>query len=291
MSLSPIIAGTMKWGVWGAKFTTAQYQHLIAASLEAGVTSFDHADIYGHYTTEAEFGLALANLPSSQRSQLQLITKCGIKMVTPNRPQHTIKHYDTSKQHIIQSVETSLKNFGTDYIDVLLLHRPSPLLHPDEVAMAFTLLHEQGKVKTFGVSNFTASQMELIHQRYPITYNQLQLSVTHLAPFVDGTLDYCITNNIQPMAWAPLGGGNIFLIEDEQHQRITAVAGLLAEKYKVGADQILLAWLLKHPANIIPVLGTTKIARIQAAMATLPVILENEEWFMLWRASTGTEVA
>lgn len=288
MALSPVIAGTMKWGVWGAKFNTQQYGEIIAAALDAGVTSFDHADIYGHYTTEAEFGKALA---PSLRHQMQLITKCGIKMVTPNRPQHTIKHYDTSKQHILQSVETSLKNLNTDYIDVLLLHRPTPLLHPDEVAETFTQLHQQGKVRAFGVSNFTASQMMVLHQRYPLAYNQLELSVTHLAPFIDGTLDYCLANNIRPMAWAPLGGGNIFLAENDQHLRITAVADILAEKYQVGADQILLAWLLHHPAGILPVLGTTKAARIQAAMDARTIHLSHEEWFMLWRASTGAEVA
>jgi predicted oxidoreductase len=291
MALSPVIAGTMKWGVWGAKFNTKQYSDIIAAALDAGVTSFDHADIYGHYTTEEEFGRALATLSPSLRSQMQLITKCGIKMVTPNRPQHTIKHYDTGKQHILQSVETSLKNFGTDYIDVLLLHRPSPLLHPDEVAETFTQLQGQGKVRAFGVSNFTASQMMLLHQRFPLAYNQLEISVTHLAPFIDGTLDYCLANNIHPMAWAPLGGGNIFLAENERHLRITAVAGLLAEKYQAGADQILLAWLLQHPVGILPVLGTTKAHRIQAALAARTIHLSNEEWFMLWRASTGAEVA
>jgi predicted oxidoreductase len=288
MVLSSVIAGTMKWGAWGAKFNTQQYSDIIAAALDAGVTSFDHADIYGHYTTEVEFGQALA---PSLRHRLQLITKCGIKMVTPNRPQHTIKHYDTGKQHILQSVETSLKNLGTDYMDVLLLHRPSPLLHPDEVAETFTQLQGQGKVKAFGVSNFTASQMMLLHQRFPLAYNQLQLSVTHLAPFIDGTLDYCLANSIRPMAWAPLGGGNIFSAEDDRHQRITAVAGLLAKKYQAGADQILLAWLLQHPAGILPVLGTTKAGRIQTAMAATQIKLSNEEWFMLWRASTGAEVA
>jgi predicted oxidoreductase len=290
MRLSPVIAGTMKWGAWGAQYGTAEYQRLITGSIEAGVTSFDHADIYGHYTTEAEFGRAMAGLPASLRGQMQLITKCGIKMVSANRPEHTIKHYDTSRTHILQSVERSLQHFGTDYIDVLLLHRPSPLLHPDEVAEAFAQLHQQGKVRQFGVSNFTASQMALVHQRYPIAYNQLQLSVAHLASFTDGTLDYCMAQGIVPMAWAPLGGGNLFQSEDERHLRITAVAELLAEKYEAGADQILLAWLLRHPAGILPVLGTTQLHRIQAALHATSLQLTGEEWFMLWRASKGAEV-
>ncbi len=290
MALSPIIAGTMKWGAWGVKFSPEQYLHIINASIEAGSTSFDHADIYGHYTTEKEFGDALL-LDGSLRSRIQLITKCGIMMVADNRPKHTIKHYNTSRQHIIQSAETSLTNFNTDYIDVLLLHRPSPLMHPDEIAEAFTLLHQQGKVLQFGVSNFTASQTALIHQRYKIMYNQLELSLLRLRPFVDGTLDYCLGNGITPMAWSPLGGGNIFKGESEQLQRITAVAALLAEKYNAQPDQVLLAWLMHHPAGIMPVLGTTRPARIAAAVTSQKIQLTTQEWFMLWRASTGEEVA
>jgi predicted oxidoreductase len=290
MTLSPIIAGTMKWGAWGVKFSTEQYLHIINAAIEAGTTTFDHADIYGHYTTEKEFGDALA-LDSSLRSRIQLITKCGIMMVSENRPQQTIKHYDTGRQHILQSVETSLTNFNTDYIDVLLLHRPSPLMQPDEIAEAFTLLHQQGKVLQFGVSNFTASQTALIHQRYKIAFNQLELSLLRLRPFIDGTLDYCLANGITPMAWSPLGGGNIFKGEDEQHQRITAVAALLAEKYNARPDQVLLAWLMHHPSGIMPVLGTSKPGRIAAAAESLKIKITTQEWFMLWRASTGTEVA
>jgi predicted oxidoreductase len=290
MTLSPIIAGTMKWGAWGAKFSAEQYLHIIHAAVEAGATTFDHADIYGHYTTEKEFGAALA-LDTSLRSKIQLITKCGIKMVSGNRPQHTIKHYDTGRQHILQSVETSLSNFNTGYIDVLLLHRPSPLMHPDEIAEAFALLHQQGKVRQFGVSNFTSSQTALVHQRYKLAYNQLELSLLHLAPFTDGTLDYCLANGITPMAWSPLGGGNVFKGEDEQHQRITAVADLLAEKYNARPDQVLLAWLMHHPSGIMPVLGTSRHGRIAAAMESLKIKLTTQEWFMLWRASTGKEVA
>jgi predicted oxidoreductase len=288
MALSPLIAGTMKWGAWGAKFSNGQYRHIIHAAVEAGATSFDHADIYGHYTTEKEFGDAL---DTSLRSRIQLITKCGIKMVSENRPQHTIKHYDTGRQHILQSVNTSLTNLNTDYIEVLLLHRPNPLMHPDEIAEAFTTLNQQGKVLQFGVSNFTASQMALIHQRYNIAYNQLELSLLRLAPFTEGTLDYCLTHGITPMAWSPLGGGNLFAGETEQHKRITAVATLLAEKYDATPDQVLLAWLLHHPSGIMPVLGTSRPARIEAAMDSLKIKLTTQEWFMLWRASTGEEVA
>jgi predicted oxidoreductase len=288
---SRIIAGTMKWGLWGTRFETAAYEQMIKDCLAAGVTTFDHADIYGDYTTEKEFGKVLQQQPSL-RSQMQLITKCGIQMVSANRPHHKIKSYDTSHEHIIASVETSLKNLSTDYIDCLLLHRPDPLLHADEVAKAFTQLKEQGKVRAFGVSNFSKWQVDLLKSRFPVHANQIQCSVLQLEPFVDGTLDQCQQYRIVPMAWSPMGGGNLFVdTDDERNKRILAVASYLAEKHDAGPSVILLSWLLSHPSSIHPVLGTTKMRRVEEAVAATKIRLEREEWFMLWRASTGREVA
>lgn len=290
-TFSPIIAGTMNWGQWGSRFSTQEYLTQIEHCLEANVSSFDHADIYGHYTTEEEFGKAIALNPSI-RNNIQLISKCGIKMVTPNRPSHLIKSYDTSKQHIISSVERSLINLHTDHLDLLLIHRPDPLMHPDEIASAFQQLEKQGKVKAFGVSNFTLSQMEMIASRFPIVVNQLEISILQLYPFVDGILDKCIEKNIRPMAWSPLGGGKLFNNpDDERKKRILAAANILSEKYGTSAEQLLVSWLLQHPSGIIPVMGTTKMERIRAAMAATTIKMTREEWFVLWRASTGHEVA
>lgn len=281
----------MKWGLWGSKFSSAAYEQIIRDCISIGVTSFDHADIYGNYTTEEEFGRVLKQNPSL-RNQIQLITKCGIQMVSPSRPQHKIKSYDTSYAHIVESVETSLENFSTDYIDCLLIHRPDQLLNADEVAKAFTQLKQQGKVLHFGVSNFKRWQVDLLNSRFPVEVNQLECSLLQLNPFVDGTLDQCQQNHIIPMAWSPLGGGNLFAeTDDEQTKRILAVANFLADKYNSSADIILLSWLISHPSGIIPVLGTSKIERIKAATAATQIKLEREEWFMLWRASTGKEVA
>lgn len=290
LQLSKVIAGTMKWGAWGSKFSTDQYLKIIEECISLGVTTFDHADIYGHYTTEADFGKAL-RLKPELRDQMQLISKCGICMVTPNRPQHKIKHYDTSREHILRSVENSLINLHTEYLDILLIHRPDPLMDPDEIAEAFAQLQQQGKVNHFGVSNFTPSQTELILSRFPLITNQIELSVLHLEPFLDGTLDQCINKNIIPMAWSPLGGGNLFAkLEDERNQRIVAVASMLADKYDAGPDQILLSWLLQHPSEVIPVLGTSRIERVQAALEATNISMTREEWFMLWRASIGREI-
>jgi predicted oxidoreductase len=292
LQLSRIVAGTMKWGLWGNKFSTSQYLRIIEQCLELGVTSFDHADVYGEYTTEEEFGKALKENPTL-RNSMQLVSKCGIKIVSPNRPHHSVKSYDTSATNIVQSAEQSLQNLNTDFLDVLLIHRPDPLMHPDEIAEAFNKLQSQGKVLHFGVSNFSPSQFELIHSRFPLVINQIEISIVHLDPFLDGTLDLCLNKNIIPMAWSPLGGGNIFngSLQNDRVRRITATATMLAEKYLTTPDLILLSWLLKHPSNIIPVLGTSKIDRIASATQALDICLSREDWFYLWRASTGKEVS
>ncbi|HRF38091.1 MAG TPA: aldo/keto reductase, partial [Saprospiraceae bacterium] len=186
-AVSPIVTGVMKWGLWGRQMGTTQMLHLIEASVEAGATTFDHADIYGHYTTEAEFGAALKNRPEL-RSRIQLVTKCGICLPGPHR-QYGLKHYDTSAAHIRRSTEQSLRNLHTDYIDLLLIHRPDPLMHPQEVAETFEALRSEGKVLHFGVSNFSPAQLETLAAFTPVVTNQVQANAMHLAPFSDGTFD------------------------------------------------------------------------------------------------------
>ena len=175
-SLSPIVAGTLNWGVWDKKLTTSEMVHLMNICIENKVTTFDHADIYGGYTTEAQFGKAFAE-SKIPREKIQLISKCGIQLAESRN--NTIKHYDYSKEYIIWSVENSLKNLQADYLDVLLLHRPSPLMKADEIAEAVAKLKSEGKIIDFGVSNFTASQTELMQQKTEINYNQIQFSATH----------------------------------------------------------------------------------------------------------------
>ena len=290
INFSSPIAGCMRWGKWGAGFTTTEYLMIIEECLHNGITSFDHADIYGDYTTEAEFGAALKQSPSL-REQIQLITKCGIQITSANRPIHQIKSYNTTKEYIIASTEQSLKNFQTDHLDVLLIHRPDPLLNPEEVADAITSLKEQGKILHFGVSNFLPHQVDLLQKFIPVQYNQLEVSILHLQPFVNGELDHCLQHDIVPMAWAPLGGG---LLNDESHPRyrsIAATASELAAKYLTGVNEILIAFLLAHPSGIIPVVGTTKIERLLQAKEASNINLEREDWFKLYIASLGEDVA
>ncbi len=276
----------MNWGVWDKNLSTSEMESTINICLENKITTFDHADIYGAYTTEASFGKAFASSKIARES-LQFISKCGIQYVCENR-NNTIKHYDYSKDYIIWSVENSLKNLQTDYLDVLLLHRPSPLMQADEIAEAVTKLKSEGKIIDFGVSNFTASQTELIRQKIEIRYNQIQFSATNFEPMIDGSLDYMQINTIQPMSWNPLG--TVFREDNEQTRRLKKLLASLVSKYHFGADTLLLAWILHHPARVIPVAGTVNVARIQQLMKATQLELEKEDWFAIWTESMGNKV-
>ncbi|MEM1320054.1 MAG: aldo/keto reductase [Bacteroidota bacterium] len=290
IQFSPVIIGTMRLGQWGEQFSTDQLEGFIEECLALGLKDFDHADIYGHYTTEAEFGAVLKRRPDL-RDQLQITTKCGIKLVCEQRPSHRLKSYDSTKAHIITSAERSLQDLHLDTIDLLLLHRPDYLLHPQEVAEAFEQLRSAGKVKHFGVSNYSPSQFDMLHSFTPLVTNQVEISLLHLQSFQDGTLDQCLKHRTVPTAWSPLGGGSLFRPSDDARvQRVRKVATALAEQHEVGLDQILLAWLAKHPAGIIPVLGTSKVKRIQSALEAVRLVLSHEEWYELWEASVGVEV-
>lgn len=285
-ALSPIIAGTMNWGSWDKKLSASEMANLIRVCLENGLSSFDHADIYGSYTTEADFGLGFKQC-GIDRSKIQLISKCGIRYVSENRS-HRLKHYDYSKDYIIWCAENSLKNLQTDYLDVFLLHRPSPLMIADEIAEAVSKLKQDGKIVDFGVSNFTPTQTDLIRQRVTISYNQIQFSATHYQPMVDGSLDHMQLHGIRPMAWNPLGC--LFRVDTEQSRRLKVLMAELASKYDCGADTILLAWILHHPAKIIPIAGTINVARIQQLMKATQLKLELEDWFAIWTESMGERV-
>lgn len=283
---SKLIAGTMTWGVWGRNLDQKQMVDMINLCLENGITTFDHADIYGGYTTEATFGNAFGE-SQIDRKKFQLISKVGIQLLSDNRPTK-IKHYDYSKSHIISSAERSLKNLKTDYLDLLLLHRPSPLMQADEIAEAIEKLKSEGKILDFGVSNFTPSQTDLIQTKIKINYNQIAFSITHFEAMLDGSLDHMQTNNIRPMCWSPLG--KIFEKKDEKSIRITNLAQMLATKYDVEMDVLLLAWILKHPAGILPVFGTANASRIQKLMQATTLEIDLEDWFALWTESAGNPV-
>lgn len=285
-SLSPIVAGTMSWGIWDKNLNQKEMENMIHICLENKIATFDHADIYGSYTTEAAFGKAFASSKIS-REKMQLISKCGIQLISENR-NNTIKHYNYSKDYIIWSVENSLKNLQTDFLDVLLLHRPSPLMQADEIAEAVSKLKAEGKIIDFGLSNFTSSQTELMRQKIEISYNQVQFSATHYEAMVDGSFDYMQTHNIRPMSWNPLG--TVFREDIEQTRRLKKILVKLVEKYQVGSDTLLLSWILQHPSKVIPIAGTVNVARIQSLMKAVDLQLEKEDWFAVWSESMGRDV-
>ena len=280
--MSDIVVGTMRWGIWDANFKPADYQRMIEKSLELGFTTFDHADIYGDHTTEAEFGEVLKGHPEL-REQMEIVTKCGILRVCDNKPQHYIKAYDSSKEHILQSAEDSLRQLGTDYIDVLLLHRPDFLMNPDEIGEAFELLYRSGKVRSFGVSNFTKSQIEMLSESVPVGTHQLEISVKALQAFSDGTLDQCTKDGIVPMAWSPLGGGDLPAALVQELKK-------WADEFGTTPQVIALAWLMQHPAGILPVIGTTKEDHLVKSKEALSIKLDRQQWYSIYQASTGVRI-
>ncbi len=287
MNFSKITAGTMTWGQWGKKLSKQEMIDLMHHCLENNIHTFDHADIYGDYSTEADFGNAFAE-SGIKRSQIELISKCGIQYIGKSRPDLKVKHYNYTKEYIIWSAENSLKHLKTDYLDLLLLHRPSPLLQPEVVAEAVSTLKKEGKIKSFGVSNFTPSQTDLLNKYVGVEVNQIEFSLTQHTAMHDGTLDHMMLNNIQPMSWSPLG--YVFKEDTEQTRRIHKQLGALLDKYNATEDQLLLAWILKHPSNIIPVVGTTTKQRLKDAYAATKINLELEDWFLILVACQGHKV-
>ena len=287
MTLSPIVAGTWRKASWG--WDVPARVCWIEQCLALGVTSFDHADIYGGYSVEALFGDALAAAPGL-RERLQIVTKCGIKLVAPARPTHRVKSYDSSRAHITASVDASLRALRTDRIDVLLLHRPDALMDPDEVAEAFAALRSAGKVLHFGVSNHTPSQLAQLHRRHPLVTQQIELSPLQMQALADGTLDQCVDLGLRPMIWSPLAGGRLFNADDERARRVRGVLTTLAQAHQVSVATLAYAWILRHPSRPLPVTGSSRIEAIGEAVAALPLRLDAEAWYEVWRASAGHDL-
>ncbi|WP_422389484.1 aldo/keto reductase [Burkholderia pyrrocinia] len=289
---SRIVFGMWRIGDWA--LSARERRALIDAALELGVTSFDHADIYGDYTAEGLFGDVLADAPHL-RERMQIVTKCGIRLVSARRPAHGIKHYDTRAAHVVASVEQSLRALRTDRLDLLLLHRPDPLMDADEVASTFAALRRDGKVRTFGISNFTPAQAELLQDRMAahamsLTTNQVECSLLHLAPLDDGTFDQAQRWRCPPMLWSPLAGGRLLTDASPAATRVRATAARIGDALGVSATTVLFAWLLALPCRPLPIVGSRRIAALREAVAATRVTLEREHWFELLHAARGVEV-
>ncbi|MEX0661410.1 MAG: aldo/keto reductase [Balneolaceae bacterium] len=286
---SKLAVGLWRMNEWN--LTTDQTIAWIEHCIELGITTFDHADIYGMYQNEELFGNAIKQKPSLL-DEIELVTKCDICLVSENRPENSINHYNTTPEHIITSVERSLKNLNAEVLDLVLIHRPDPLMDASATADAFMKLIEQGKIKHIGVSNFTPSQVDLLQSRLdvPIVTNQVEFSLHRLDPIFDGTFDQAQRMEASPMLWSPFAGGAIFKEHDERTQQIRNTANKLCEKYECELDQIILAWLMMIPSNPIPVLGTGKTERITSGTKACNIKLERQDWFKLLVASQGHPV-
>ncbi|HDL7926433.1 TPA: aldo/keto reductase family oxidoreductase [Yersinia enterocolitica] len=276
------------WRLMEWEMTPQQLLAFIEQHIELGITTADHADIYGGYQCEQAFGQAL-RLKPSLRSQLELVSKCGI--ATTAKPEHALGHYITDRSHIIESTEQSLTHLHTDYLDLLLIHRPDPLMDADEVAEAFTQLHKSGKVRHFGVSNFSPAQFSLLQSRLPFSLvtNQVEISPLHQPAIVDGTLDACQQLRIKPMAWSCLGGGRLF--SDPEFQTLRNELQTIADE--IGAEsieQVVYAWVLRLPSAPLPIMGSGKIERVKTAWASLSLTLTRQQWFRIRRAALGYDV-
>src|SRR6056297_134589 len=283
-TFSRLIQGGVSWGLWGANLSPIEMARRIEQNVEMGVTSFDQADIYGNYTTEAAFGRALT-ISAISRDQIQLISKCGIQLVNPDRNSR-VKHYVYSASYIIQQAEKSLENLQTDYLDLFLLHRPSPLMQVADIAEAVQQLQKQGKIRAFGVSNFTPAQMRYLSTELDIFANQIECSLTHWDPMENGTLFFHQQQGIQTQAWSPLGSA----LSLESSNPLAETLDLLAEKYNCSKAQLLIAWLLAHPASLHPVLGTTKSEHLRDAVESLDIELDKQDWFAMYEAEREREV-
>lgn len=287
---SELVQGYWRLGEWN--MTPQARLTFIKQHLELGISTVDHADIYGNYQCEHLFGEALA-LEPSLRDQLQIITKCDIKLCGDSYPSQKINHYDTSSAHLYQSVNSSLQRLGVNEIDVLLLHRPDALMNADEVAEVFSDLHKVGKVKHFGVSNFSPAQFDLLQSRLskPLITNQVEINPLNIQVAHDGTLDQLQRLRTRPMAWSCLAGGQLFNGQSEQITRVRQVLEEIREE--IGAqsiDQVVYAWVRCFPSHPVVILGSGNIQRTQAAVEALSLTLTREQWYRVWVASKGHNV-
>lgn len=291
---SRLVYGCMRVAGSGSEDDLDRGRHALAAAVDAGYTQFDHADIYGNGLCETLFGGFLRDNPGV-REQIIVTTKCGIRMAG-DPDEDAPGRYDFSARHITTSVEGSLRRLGIERIDLLLLHRPDYLFRAHEVAVTLEALKASGAVANFGVSNFTPSQVELLQSAVgdALLVNQVEINLHNISALTDGTLDQCQRLGMTPQAWCPLAGvaypawGNTFTAADEQ--RIRAELDRQCGKYETEDWIVALAWLLKHPAGISPIIGSTTPERIRAATQALDLKYERVDWYRLLEARNGAPV-
>lgn len=284
LAVSRIIAGMMRLGDWS--MSAQQRLRFIEQCVELGVSTFDHADIYGGGVVETLFGEALAN-NVGLKQHIQIITKCGIQLPNASKP----KHYDLSGQHIKNSVNNSLQKLGVEKIDLLLLHRPSPLMDFDELATTFHDIRATGKVLHFGVSNFTPTQFAALNRRFPLATNQVEFSPLKLNPLDDGQFGQLQDLNIRPMIWSALAGGQIFSANSAHTQRICQEFTRAGQELGLSTAGAIYAWIMRLPCKPVLITGSGRIQAIVEAVAASQVEMSALMWFELLETIRGFEVA
>ncbi len=284
---SQIVLGLWRLSSW--EMSAQQRVSFLEQALELGITTIDEADIYGDYTSEALLGEAFAIAPHL-RNKFQVVSKCGIQFPSVQKPGQTSHIYETGARHIISSAENSLRNMQLDSLDLLLIHRPDPLMNADEIAEAFSHLRSSGKVKHFGVSNFTPSQFALLHSRFSLVTNQVECSLLQMAPMYDGSFDQCQQLRISPMIWSALGGGALFEGKTEQSRRVMLELERIGAELEVSTSSVALAWILRHPVRPLILTGSSRVQALREALQASHIQLSRAQWFDLWRASTGVDI-
>ncbi len=285
VSISRLAAGCMRLVKW-SRGDLAAVHRFVDTAREAGITTFDHADIYGGYQAEELFGRALRARPRL-RQQIELVTKCGVVPVSPQYPERRVTLYDSSTAHIVAAVERSLRALGTEWIDVLLLHRPDPLLRAEEVASCLVRLRDAGKVRAFGVSNFSVSQFNYLQSRvpFPLATNQIEISLLHTRGLEDGTLDQLRERGLATMAWSPLAGGKLFAADKAHAATLLPILARIAGKNGVDPAAVAVAWVMRLGDRVVPVLGTCEPAHLRRTAQAARLTLEREDWFELFAAA------
>lgn len=287
---SRLVYGT--WRVLDDGSSLQELNRRLNRCADLGMTTIDTAEIYGLYEVEEALGKALALSPGL-RDRLEIVTKAGIYVPCKYHPERRTAFYNASGARLIKSLEKSLRFLGTDRVDLFLVHRPDWLTSADDTASGLNQLVREGKIASAGVSNYSVTQYDLLNSRLdqPLVTNQVEFHLLHMDPAYDGVFDQCQKLKVRPMAWSPLAGGRLFDATNEAARRLAAEAARLADKYDGATlEQLAYAWILAHPAQALPVIGTNKVERIESAAQSSRIQLEREDWYALWEAAKGQQI-